>query len=40
MYILRIDFTVGGAWDVPIKKVLNSGRKKVNQLLVKRHCLD
>ena len=29
---LGIDFASNGAWDVHIKKVINNGRKKVNQL--------
>ena len=27
-----IDFASNGAWDVHIKKVINNGRKMVNQL--------
>ena len=27
-----IDFASNGAWDVHLKKVLDNGRKKVNQL--------
>ena len=29
---LGIDFACNGAWDVHLKRVLNNGRKKVNQL--------
>ena len=29
---LGIDFASSGAWDVHLKKVLDNGRKKVNQL--------
>ena len=29
---LGIDFASNGAWDVHIKKVINNGRKRVNQL--------
>ena len=29
---LGIDFASNGAWDVHLKKVLDNGRKKVNQL--------
>ena len=29
---LGIDFASNGAWDVHLKKVLENGRKKVNQL--------
>ena len=29
---LAIDFASNGAWDVHLKKVLDNGRKKVNQL--------
>ena len=29
---LEVDFASNGAWDGHIKKVLDSGRKKVNQL--------
>ena len=29
---LGIDFASNGAWDVHVKKVLDNGRKKVNQL--------
>ena len=31
-YYLGIDFASNGAWDGHIKKVINNGRKKVNQL--------
>ena len=27
-----IDFTCNGAWDVHLKRVLDNGRKKVNEL--------
>ena len=30
--ILGIDFSSNGAWDMHIKKLLDNGRKKVNQL--------
>ena len=29
---LGIDFTCNGAWDVHVKKVIDSGRTKLNQL--------
>ena len=29
---LGIEFACNGAWDVHVKKVINSGRKKLNQL--------
>ena len=29
---LAIDFVSNGAWDVHLKKVLDNGRKNVNQL--------
>ena len=29
---LGIDFACNGAWDVHLKRVLDNGRKKVNQL--------
>ena len=29
---LGIDFSSNGAWDMHIKKLLDNGRKKVNQL--------
>ena len=29
---LGIDFVCNGAWDVHLKRVLDNGRKKVNQL--------
>ena len=30
---IGIDFACNGAWDVHLKRVLDNGRKKVNQLL-------
>ena len=32
LYLLSIDFACNGAWDVHSKRVLDNGRKKVNQL--------
>ena len=32
LLILGIDFSSNGAWDMHIKKLLDNGRKKVNQL--------
>ena len=33
LYIyLEIDFTESGAWDMHMKKVVDTGKKKVNQL--------
>ena len=31
-YFLSNDFSSNGAWDMHIKKLLDNGRKKVNQL--------
>ena len=33
---LGVDFVSNGAWDGHLKKVLDSGRKKVNQLISNR----